>query len=101
MNAVYISRWIMIGGLATASVSAGNPPEIIVQAASPMSAQPTASPTPVAIAPPINMSDEALKVLKEMQAGDAEMLKKQELLMQQLEDIEKQVAEIKAYAHRS
>lgn len=56
------------------------------------------SPAPVAAATPLA---EAVKLLQDMKAANAEVLKKQEAALQQLEELQKAADEIKIFSKRS
>jgi mannitol-specific phosphotransferase system IIBC component len=101
MSPASFCRSLLVGVVMTAGLAAGQPREIIVQAANTPTGQPTSAPLPVTSAKPESSVGAVIKILKEMQAEDAETLKKQNALMQALEDMEKQSNEIKAYVHRS
>ena len=75
--------------------------EIIVQAADALPSKSTLTPTLTAPAQMPTQVEAAIKILKEMQAQDAETLKKQDALMQTLEEIERESNQIRAYVHRS
>jgi hypothetical protein len=74
-------------------------PIVVVPAAS--AAPATTVTTPVASAPsePSSLSA-TIKLLQEMKATNAETLKKQEALLQQLDDLQKAAEQMKAFSKR-
>jgi hypothetical protein len=44
---------------------------------------------------------ESVKLLQEMKAANAETLKKQQAVLEQLDDVQKAAEQIKIFAHRS
>lgn len=60
-----------------------------------------AQPTPVPRASTAVASDDTIQLLQEMQATNAETLKKQAATLQALDDLQKTAAQIKIYSKRS
>ena len=75
-------------------------PMIIVQAAN---ATPGNTPTATA-QPPAEQSsaiEAATKALEEVKAANAETIKKQEAMLQQLDELQKAAAQLKIFSHRT
>lgn len=72
---------------------------IVVQAATPPPASSAAAPASLPVRDPDSLSG-AVKLLQEMKAANAETLKKQQAVLQQLDDVQKAAEQIKIFAHR-
>lgn len=82
----------------TIAASDAQTPMVIVQAASPAPAT-TAKVTTTAAATS-DSSGAVIKLLEEMKAANAETLKKQEAVLQQLDDLQKAAEQMKAFSKR-
>jgi hypothetical protein len=100
MNATLIRTFFIAALVAIfiTSVMAQSPAPIVVQAASATTAVQVAAPPPAL--PAADLS-ETTKVLQEIKAANAETLKKQEAVLQQLDELQKAAQQIKIFAHRS
>lgn len=79
-------------------VSRAQNPMVVVQAATPAPAVSTVTaPTPT----PPESNFALIKLLQEMKATNAETLKKQEAVLQQLDEISQAAEQLKAFASRS
>jgi hypothetical protein len=84
-------------GIISAHAQSPNPPMIVVQAA---------NTTPAQAAPPVVVTQDpnglrpAVQSLEQMKAANADVLKKQEAALQQLQDMQKAVDQLKIFAHR-
>ena len=85
--------------LAFTALQAQTSTPIIVQAAGSAAAQPQ----PLAPAAPVNAASaqSALKSLQDMKAANDETLKKQQAVLQQLDEIQKAADQIRIYSKRS
>ncbi len=95
-----LQRILFISLCVTMSIFAANaqsPTPIIVQAASPSASQDAAP--PLAGSDSSSLSD-AVKLLQEIKAANAETLKKQQAVLEQLDDLQKAAEQIKIFAHR-
>jgi hypothetical protein len=82
------------------TVTRAQTPIVVVPAATPVAA--TSVTTSVAVAPAEPSSLPAtIKLLQEMKASNAETLKKQEAVLQQLEELNKAAEQMKAFSKRS
>ena len=96
MNAFYrlVPLLLILPALPIGSVNGQTPEPIIVQAATPMS--PPGKPTaPISEAPAA-----ALKALQELKATNEETLKKQQAILEKLEELQKAAEQIKIFANR-
>ena len=75
-------------------------PIVVVPAASAEPATPVTTSVTSAPSEPSSLSS-TIKLLQEMKATNAETLKKQEALLQQLDDLQKAVEQMKAFSKRS
>jgi len=92
---------LLIGPLAFGVIHAQSP-MVVVQAASPApAANATTTTTTTAIATDAAGTASLIKLLQEMRAANAETLKKQEAVLQQLDEIKKAAEQIKAFSSRS
>lgn len=82
------------------AANAQSPNPIVVQAATPPPATTTAPPATLPTHDAASMS-ESVKLLQEMKAANAETLKKQQAVLEQLDDVQKAAEQIKIFAHRS
>lgn len=77
----------------------------LIRAQSPAVVVQAATPTPATAAPPTAVDSDSfsilIKLLKEMKATNAETLKKQEAVLQQIDDIQKAAEQMKAFSKRS
>jgi hypothetical protein len=85
-------------GIISASAQSPNPPMVVVQAA---------NTTPAQAAPPVVVTQDpnglrtAVQSLEQMKAANADVLKKQEAALQQLEDIQKAADQLRIFSHRA
>jgi cell shape-determining protein MreC len=89
---------ILVGAaLSIFAAQAQSPKPIVVQAASAM------TPVPAAAVAPDNSASlqEALRSLQETRAANAEILRKQQAALDQLDELQKAAAQIKIFAHRT
>lgn len=89
---------ILLGAaLSTLVAQAQSPKPIVVQAAS------ATTPLPAAVVAPDNSLSlqEAIRSLQEMRAANAEILRKQQAALDQLDELQKAAAQIKIFTHRS
>jgi hypothetical protein len=94
-------RFLFLSILAAMSILAAqaqSPSPIIVQAASPATAQPGA---PVSTVQNSDAVQAAIKMLQEMKTANEDMLKKQEATLQQLDEVQKAADQIKIFSKRS
>jgi hypothetical protein len=80
------------------TASAQSPQPIVVQAATPPPVAPAAATAPVRDA---GSTGESVKLLQEMKAANAETIKKQQAVLDQLDEVQKAAEQIKIFAHRS
>jgi hypothetical protein len=80
------------------AANAQSPQPIVVQAATPPPVSSAAAPAPARDAVSVS---ESVKLLQEMKAANAETLKKQQAVLQQLDDVQKAAEQIKIFAHRT
>lgn len=92
---------LLIGSLALGVIRAQSP-MVVVQAASP-APPPNATSTTTTTATSTDPAGTAslIKLLQEMRAANAETLKKQEAVLQQLDELKKAAEQIKAFSSRS
>jgi cell shape-determining protein MreC len=88
----------IFAALSIFAAKAQSPKPIIVQAASAPTSVPAA-----AVAVPDNSASlqTAIKSLQEARAANSETLKKQEAVLEQLDEMQKNAAQLKIFAHRS
>jgi hypothetical protein len=72
-----------------------SPPPIIIQAATPVSA-PVATPAPAAP----ESTTAAIKLLQELKAANEETLKKQQAVLEQLDELQKAAEQLKIFSKR-
>ena len=83
-------------------VAQAQPPMVIVQAASPAPATNTTTTTTTTSASSDATSPASvIKLLQEMKAANAETIKKQEAVLQQLDELGKSAEQMKAFSKRS
>ncbi len=96
-----LQRILFISLCVTMSIFAANaqsPTPIIVQAATPSASQ-GAAPVLTVGSDSSSLSD-AIKLLQEIKTTNAETLKKQQAVLEQLDDLQKAAEQIKIFAHR-
>jgi hypothetical protein len=86
-------------GIISASAQSPNPPMVVVQAAN-------SSPTPAAATAPAvaqnpNELHATVQTLEQIKSANGDTLKRQEAVMQQLEDLQKAADQIRIFAHRA
>lgn len=79
---------------------AQSPQPIIVQAATPSPVAPAVAPAAESTRDAVSIG-ESVKLLQEMKAANAETLKKQQAVLDQLDEMQKTAEQIKIFAHRS
>jgi hypothetical protein len=79
---------------------AQSPQPIVVQAATPPPVAPAMAPAVESTRDAVSVS-ESVKLLQEMKAANAETLKKQQAVLDQLDEVQKAAEQIKIFAHRS
>ena len=84
-----------------ASVTMAQTPIVVVPAASAAPAKTTVSAGATAPAAEASSLSAAIKLLQDMKAANAETLKKQEGVLQQLDELQKAAEQIKAFSKRS
>lgn len=95
-----IAFLLFLGSVAFGVIRAQTP-MVIVQAASPAPAVTTTTTTTATSAPDPNSMASVIKLLQEMKAANAETLKKQEAVLQQLDELQKAAEQMKAFSKRS
>jgi hypothetical protein len=80
------------------AAKAQSPTPIIVQAAS--SASEVAAPSAVRGGPDSSSLSDAIRLLQQIKAANAETLKKQQAVLEQLDEAQKGAEQIKIFAHR-
>ena len=98
-----MSRQIFFISLCAAisiAANAQSPQPIIVQAATPPPIAPALAPATLPVRDASSMS-ESVKLLQEMKATNAETLRKQQAVLDRLDDVQKAAEQIKIFAHRS
>jgi hypothetical protein len=99
MNRKFLSLFSIMPIALAIGMSYAQPPMVIVQAASPAPATTTAA-TVTTSTSDSNSSASVLKLLQEMKAVNAETLKKQEAVLQQLDELQKAAEQMKAFSKR-
>jgi hypothetical protein len=93
-----VSLALAASGICFAGAQQPTPQMVIVQAASaPAAATPAAAPPPAETA----TIDAAIKLLEQTKAANEETLKKQEDLLQQLDEIQKAAEQLKVFSKRT
>ena len=90
--------WLVMPFAFALNVSRAENPLVIVQAASPAPIVSTSTPAAPA---PADSNSPLIKLLQDMKATNAETLKKQETVLQQLDDIAQAAEQMKAFSKRS
>ena len=93
----YVSFALFLG-LTTALVRAQTPMPIVVQAATPAAHVAPAASTP--LTPNVSESVHAVELLHQMQAANADLLKKQQATLAALDEMQKAVEELKIFSKR-
>jgi hypothetical protein len=91
-------RAFVAGAILVAVAHAQSPAPVVVQAASPVNV-PAAKIVP-AVAPSASILT-ALKALDEVRAANAEAIKKQEAVLDKLDEMQKAADQLRIFAHRS
>jgi hypothetical protein len=99
MNRKFLSLFSIMPIALAIGMSYAQSPMVIVQAASPAPATTTAA-TVTTSTSDSNSSASVLKLLQEMKAVNAETLKKQEAVLQQLDELQKAAEQMKAFSKR-
>lgn len=97
MKSLFLCGVLALTAATLSSIDGQSPAPVILQAATPVSAAPTAAPVPATAA--ID-AKEMLQLLQEMQATNAATIKKQEAALQTLEALQKAAEEIKIFSKR-
>ncbi len=89
----------ILAALSIFVAQAQSPKPIVVQAASATAPAPTSA----AVAAPDNSASlqEAIRSLQETRATNSEIMRKQEAVLEQLDEVQKAAAQLKIFAHRT
>jgi hypothetical protein len=82
------------------TINAQSSQPIVVQAATPPPASSAAAAATAPIRDAVSVG-ESVKLLQEMKAANAETLKKQQAVLERLDEVQKAAEQIKIFAHRS
>jgi hypothetical protein len=98
MNTIHRSLTFLLISLGTlvATTNAQSPPPIIIQAATPVPAASVATP----VTQTSDSTTAAIKILQELKAANEETLKKQQAVLEQLDELQKAAEQLKIFGKR-